>query len=51
VKASYQYFLRKQDLPLLHQAYDIYYEDVMETMGVDAIKVRMYRYITLTHNV
>ena len=39
VTATYQYFLRKQDLPLLHAAFDIYYEDVMETKGVDALKV------------
>jgi len=39
ITASMQYFLRKDELPLLHAAYDIYYEDVMKSKAVDAIKV------------
>lgn len=33
-----QYFLRKDELPLLHKQFDLYYENVMETSAVDAIK-------------
>lgn len=38
VTAHAQYFIRKDELPLLHKAYDIYYEDVMRSSAVDAIK-------------
>ncbi|XP_045169648.2 uncharacterized protein LOC123532306 [Mercenaria mercenaria] len=38
ITAHAQYFLRKDELPLLHAAYDIYYEDVMRRSAVDAIK-------------
>ncbi|WAQ95003.1 hypothetical protein MAR_007474 [Mya arenaria] len=31
VTANFQYFLRKDELPLLHDAYDLYYEDVMKS--------------------
>ncbi|XP_033725648.1 uncharacterized protein LOC117315528 [Pecten maximus] len=34
----FQYFLRKEDLPLLHAAYDIYYKDVIKTSAQDALK-------------
>ena len=39
VDASFQYFLRKSDLPLLHKAYDVYYKDVMVSSSIDALKV------------
>ena len=39
VDASFQYFLRKSDLPLLHKAYDIHYKDVMVSSSIDALKV------------
>ncbi|KAL4222775.1 hypothetical protein ACF0H5_018815 [Mactra antiquata] len=38
VTAHIHYFLRKDELPLLHSAYDIYYEDVMQSSAIDAIK-------------
>ncbi|XP_045167398.2 uncharacterized protein LOC123530708 [Mercenaria mercenaria] len=38
VTAHAQYFIRKDELPLLHAAYDIYYEDVMRSSAVDAVK-------------
>ncbi|XP_060584087.1 uncharacterized protein LOC132740237 [Ruditapes philippinarum] len=38
ITAHAQYFLRKDELPLLHTAYDVYYEDVMKRSAVDAIK-------------
>lgn len=38
ITAHAQYFLRKDELPLLHKAYDVYYEDVMKTSAVDALK-------------
>ena len=36
---SFQYFLRKKELPLLHRAYDIYYENVLQKNALDALKV------------
>ena len=39
ITAHAQYFLRKDELPLLHSAYDVYYEDVMRRRAIDAIKV------------
>ncbi|OWF44236.1 uncharacterized protein LOC110458648 [Mizuhopecten yessoensis] len=38
VTVSFQYFLRKDDLPALHRAYDIYYKDVMRSSAIDAVK-------------
>ncbi|XP_069107759.1 uncharacterized protein [Argopecten irradians] len=38
VTVYFQYFLRMEDLPLLHAAYDLYYEDVMKTSATDAVK-------------
>lgn len=38
VDATFQYYLRKRDLALLHQAYDIHYEDVMVSSSIDALK-------------
>lgn len=38
ITAHAQYFLRKDELPLLHAQYDVYYEDVLKTSAVDAIK-------------
>ncbi|XP_069102398.1 uncharacterized protein [Argopecten irradians] len=34
----FQYFLRKEDLSLLHAAYDVYYKDLMKTSAEDAVK-------------
>ena len=39
ITAHVQYFLRKDELPLLHAAYDLFYEDVMRSSAVDALKV------------
>lgn len=41
VDCFFQYYLRKRDLPLLHQAYDIHYKDVMVSSSIDAIKGRV----------
>ncbi|XP_060073151.1 uncharacterized protein LOC132552967 [Ylistrum balloti] len=38
VTVYFQYFLRKEDLTLLHAAYDLYYEDVMKSSATDAVK-------------
>ncbi|WAR22284.1 hypothetical protein MAR_016258, partial [Mya arenaria] len=38
VSAKFQYFLRRQELHLLHKAYDLNYQDVMRSSAVDAIK-------------
>ncbi|XP_033728421.1 uncharacterized protein LOC117317661 [Pecten maximus] len=38
VTIYFQYFLRKEDLTLLHAAYDLYYEDVMKSSATDAVK-------------
>ncbi|KAL4219618.1 hypothetical protein ACF0H5_022191 [Mactra antiquata] len=38
ITAHAQYFLRRDELPLLHAGYDIYYEDVMKSSAIDAIK-------------
>lgn len=35
---NFQYFLRKEDLPLLHKQFDVYYKDVMKSSAVDALK-------------
>ncbi|XP_060073159.1 uncharacterized protein LOC132552974 [Ylistrum balloti] len=35
---NFQYYLRKDDLPELHRAYDIYYKDVMRSSAIDALK-------------
>lgn len=36
-----QYFLRKDELKLLHDAYDLYYEDVVRSSAIDALKVKL----------
>ncbi|XP_045168927.2 uncharacterized protein LOC123531754 [Mercenaria mercenaria] len=46
ITAHAQYFLRQDELPLLHDAYDIYYEDVMKTSAVDALKGAIPIYVT-----
>lgn len=38
VTVNFQYYLRKEDLPQLHRAYDIYYKDVMRSSAIDALK-------------
>merc|ERR1711976_1080934 len=38
ITVSFQFFLRKEELPLLHKAYDIYYENVLEKNALDALK-------------
>ncbi|OWF44238.1 uncharacterized protein LOC110458644 [Mizuhopecten yessoensis] len=38
VTVYFQYFLRVEDLQLLHAAYDIYYEDLMKSSATDAVK-------------
>lgn len=36
---NFQYFLKKEDLPILHRNYDLYYETVIRTSAIDALKV------------
>ncbi|CAH1788143.1 unnamed protein product [Owenia fusiformis] len=38
MSATFQYFLREEDLADLHKAYDIYYAPIMKTSAVDALK-------------
>ncbi|XP_035664086.1 uncharacterized protein LOC118407678 [Branchiostoma floridae] len=38
VTCRFQYFLRKDDLPLLHETYDRFYHNVMKTSAIDALK-------------
>ncbi|XP_064646729.1 uncharacterized protein LOC135499719 [Lineus longissimus] len=33
-----QYFVLKSELPLLHQEYDLFYESILESNGLDALK-------------
>ncbi|XP_076459148.1 uncharacterized protein LOC143292587 [Babylonia areolata] len=35
---SFQYFLKKEDLAILHRNYDLYYEKVIRTSAIDALK-------------
>lgn len=35
---SFQYFLKKEDLPILHRNYDLYYQTVTRTSAIDALK-------------
>ena len=36
---NFQFFLKKEDLPTLHRNYDLYYETVIRTSAIDALKV------------
>ncbi|XP_066305257.1 uncharacterized protein [Branchiostoma lanceolatum] len=38
VTCRFQYFLRKDDMPLLHDTYDRFYQPVIRTSAIDAIK-------------
>ena len=38
ITVSFLYFLRKDELPLLHKAYDIYYEPILQKNALDAVK-------------
>ncbi|XP_078702129.1 uncharacterized protein LOC144928043 isoform X1 [Branchiostoma floridae x Branchiostoma belcheri] len=38
VTCRFQYFLRKDDMPLLHETYDRFYHPVIRTSAIDAIK-------------
>jgi hypothetical protein len=46
ITAELQYFLIKEDLNLLHDSYDIYYESIVENNAKDALKVRYNLYPT-----
>ncbi|PVD39384.1 hypothetical protein C0Q70_02014 [Pomacea canaliculata] len=35
---QYQYFLREEDLPTLHRNYDLFYDNVVKTSAIDALK-------------
>ncbi|XP_062599612.1 uncharacterized protein LOC134261180 [Saccostrea cucullata] len=38
VTVHLQYFLRKEDLPALHRRFDVFYEDIMRSSAIDAVK-------------
>ena len=38
IDCSFQYFLRREDLKLLHDAYDLQYEDILRNNAIDALK-------------
>ncbi|XP_045165705.1 uncharacterized protein LOC123529441 [Mercenaria mercenaria] len=38
LSAHMQYFLRKDELTLLHKTFNVYFDDVMKTSAVDALK-------------
>lgn len=40
--AYLQYFLRKDELVLLHDAYDTDYKDIIKNSALDALKVNLY---------
>lgn len=40
--AYLQYFLRKDELVLLHDAYDTDYKDIIKNSALDALKVKFY---------
>lgn len=42
--AYLQYFLRKDELVLLHDAYDTDYKDIIKNSALDALKVNYYMY-------
>lgn len=42
--AYLQYFLRKDELVLLHDAYDTDYKDIVKNSALDALKVNYYMY-------
>ena len=46
MNASFQYYLRTRDLALLHRDYDLFYEDVMISSSIDALKVSSNRVFT-----
>lgn len=43
--AYLQYFLRKDELVLLHDAYDTDYKDIIKNSALDALKVNYYMYM------
>lgn len=42
----FQYFLNKDDLPILHRNYDLFYENVIKTSAIDALKGEAPNYST-----
>ncbi len=40
ITVELQYFLIKEDLKLLHDSYDVYYESILENNIKDALKVK-----------
>ncbi|KAK3082983.1 hypothetical protein FSP39_010818 [Pinctada imbricata] len=46
VSATMQYFLRKEDLPLLHRRFDLQYEDVVMKSAEDALKGEITKFTT-----
>ncbi|KAJ8019937.1 hypothetical protein HOLleu_41726 [Holothuria leucospilota] len=43
---SFQYFLRYEDLQLLHDTFDLRYEDIMRTNAIDALKSAVTQFST-----
>ena len=35
---TFQYFLRRRDLKLLHDTYDVYYKDILRNNAIDELK-------------
>lgn len=43
---TFQYFLRVEDLALLHDTFDLQYEDILRTNAIDAIKSSVTQFST-----
>jgi hypothetical protein len=44
ISVELQYFIIQEDLKLLHDAYDIYYEKIIEDNAKDALKVTFMKF-------
>ncbi len=42
ITVELQYFLIKEDLKLLHDSYDIYYQNIIVNNAKDALKVNIF---------
>ncbi|XP_005090572.1 uncharacterized protein LOC101853991 [Aplysia californica] len=49
IKIYFQYFLRKEDLPILHKFYDLVYEPTIKSSAVAALKIEAPKYSTLQY--
>ncbi|KAL8586179.1 hypothetical protein ACOMHN_057741 [Nucella lapillus] len=46
IDVSFQYFLKKEDLHILHRNYDLYYQNVVRTSAIDALKGEAPNFLT-----